>query len=398
MAWDAKKQEWRPIIKTTKTSDSAKALTIARQFETFAQQAAGAAQSGDRLSREHISGIINTILSVAGLPQYVETRQWDEYSLEWLGLQSTRIEARSLESYEGHVRMLTRWFGEAKNSPINTIDGSILQDWYFDMIDEGRKPATVNNAVKTVQAVFDRARAEGFCQRNPAELILRQYGEADIRQPFTAEDLEKILSHLRLHSVVPSTEKNAVLRSAANSSMDWLTVALLGICTGQRLQDCTTATWSDFTAATKKNPRVWHNKQTKGGKLVHIPIIDPLESHLQTLQARPGKPLAPSLAGLPTGGTRGLSEQFSLILDAAGVKREKREKKDGSKGQSWTDKTFHSFRHTTNTLLAEADMPYEVRKDITGHSSSAMNERYTHRAASTLADVLQRAITDTIAP
>ena len=80
------------------------------------------------------------------------------------------------------------------------------------------------------------------------------------------------------------------------------------------------------------------------------------------------------------------------------MKREKREKKDGSKGQSWTDKTFHSFRHTTNTLLAEADIPYEVRKDITGHSSSSMNERYTHRAASTLAAALQRAINLTSPP
>jgi integrase len=379
MAWDAKKQAWRPITKTTKVTDQAKALTIARQFEAAAQQAAGAAQSGDRISREHITGVINTILTIAGLPQHVETRQWDEYSQEWLALQKTRIAARSLESYEGHIRLLTRWLGPEKSSPLNAMDGGTLQDWYFDMLDEGRKPATVNNAVKTIQAVFDRARAEGFCPRNPAELVLRQYGEADIRQPFTQDDLAKILSHLR-----------------RTGQTDWLTVMLLGICTGQRLQDCAGVTSTEITPATKKTPRVWHNKQGKTGTLVHIPIIEPLESHLQTLQMRPGKPLAAALAGTPSGGNNGLSEQFSGILDAAGVERQKREKTPGSKGQSWTDKTFHSFRHTTNTLLAEAGIPYEVRKDITGHSSAAMNERYTHRAASTLATALQRAITSAV--
>lgn len=381
MAWDTKQQAWRPLQKSTRCTDETQALTVARQFELVAAQAANAAKTGTRLSREHVTSTINTILAVAGLPVHVETRQWDEYSQEWLGLQKARIAARSLESYEGHVRMFTRWLAEEKTTALNIMGGDTLQDWYFDMIDEGRKPATVNNAVKTLQAIFDRARAEGFCPRNPAELVLRQYGTADIRQPFTPEDIAQILGHLR-----------------RTKQTDWLTVALLGICTGQRLQDCANAHWDQFAPATKKNPRLWHLTQGKGGKQVHIPIVEPLESHLASLQMRPGAPLAPSLAGLPTGGREQLSAQFSAVLDAAGIVRQKREKAEGSKGQSFTDKTFHSFRHTTNTLLAEAGVPYEVRKDITGHSSAAMNERYTHRAASTLADVLKRAITDTIAP
>jgi integrase len=125
--------------------------------------------------------------------------------------------------------------------------------------------------------------------------------------------------------------------------------------------------------------------------------VDPLESHLRTLSLRPGVPLAPSLAGTPTGGNGGLSEQFSTILNDAGVARERREKDPASKGRGFTNKTFHSFRHTTNTLLDEADVPYEVRKDITGHSSARQNERYTHRSASKLASVLKRAISDTVA-
>jgi integrase len=377
--YDASQGRWRRVMKSTKCSEAKTAQKVADEFQAVAFRVAPD-RSTVRLTREDVLEVVNDILKTAGHRPVLETRQWDEYSHEWLALQKSRIAARSLESYAGHVRLLTRWLGPDKTRPLNLMDGDTLQEWYFDMIDEGRKPATANNAVKTLQAIFDRARAEGFCPRNPAELVLRQYGTADIREPFNTDDLAKILAHLR-----------------RTKQTDWLTVCLLGICTGQRLQDCADAKPEDFTAATKKEPRVWHNTQGKTGKLLHIPIVEPLESHLRTLSLRPGVPLAPSLAGTPTGGNGGLSEQFSAILDAAGVVRERREKDPTSKGRGFTNKTFHSFRHTTNTLLDEADVPYEVRKDITGHSSARQNERYTHRSASKLAAVLQRAISATVA-
>lgn len=375
--WDAKKG-WGRVMKTTKCTDPKKAQRVADDFQQFALEIAQNT-GASHLTRDSVLDTVNTILRAAGRRPVIETRNWDEYSQEWLELQRPRLAQKSLESYAGHVRLLTRWLGTDKTRPLNLMDGDTLQEWYFDMIDEGRKPATANNAVKTLQAIFDRARAEGFCPRNPAELVLRQYGTADIREPFNADDLAKILAHLR-----------------KSKQTDWLTVCLLGICTGQRFQDCADSKPEDFTASTKKDPRVWHNTQGKTGKLVHIPIVEPLESHLRTLQLRPGEPLAPSLAGTPTGGNGGLSEQFSAILDAAGVVREHRKKKDDSKGRGFTNKTFHSFRHTTNTLLDEADVPYEVRKDITGHSSARQNERYTHRSASKLAEVLKRAISSSV--
>jgi integrase len=377
--YDASQGRWRRVMKSTKCSEAKTAQKVADEFQNAAFRVAPD-RSTVRLTREDVLEVVNDILKIAGHRPVLETRNWDEYSQEWLALQKSRIAPRSLESYAGHVRLLTRWLGDDKTRPLNLMDGDTLQEWYFDMIDEGRKPATANNAVKTLQAIFDRARAEGFCPRNPAELVLRQYGTADIREPFNADDLAKILAHLR-----------------KTQQTDWLTVCLLGICTGQRFQDCADAKPEDFTPPTKKEPRVWHNTQGKTGKLVHVPIVEPLESHLLTLQLRPGVPLAPSLAGTPTGGNGGLSEQFSDILGDAGVARERREKDPNSKGRGFTNKTFHSFRHTTNTLLDEADVPYEVRKDITGHSSARQNERYTHRSASKLAAVLKRAISDTVA-
>lgn len=377
-AWDEKKGEMGRVMKSTKCSNPKKAQQIAEEFQEFAIKVSK--QDGStRITREFVLQTLNDILRLAGHRTVAETRQWDEYSVEWLELQRPRLAPRSLESYQGHIRLLTHWLESEASTALNVLDGATLQNWYFDMLDEGRKPATVNNAVKTLQAVFDRARAEGFCPRNPAELILRQYGEKDIRQPFTAEDLAKILSHLR-----------------TTRQTDWLTVALLGICTGQRLQDCANATLTDFTAPTKTAPAVWHLRQGKTKTLVHIPIVEPLASHLQSLHTRPDAQLAPSLHGRPTGGSKCLSSQFSTILESAGVARVKREREEDSKGRSFTDKTFHSFRHTTNSLLAEAGITDDVRRKITGHSSTAMNQIYTHLAASTLANALKRAISSSV--
>jgi integrase len=227
--------------------------------------------------------------------------------------------------------------------------------------------------------VFDRARAEGFCPRNPAELILRQYSEKDIREPFSLDDVAQIITHLGKHK----------------EHLDWLTVSLLGLCTGQRLQDCATAAWKHFKA--KNGMRVWTLTQGKTGTTVQIPIVEPLESHLQRLATqRPGLLLAPSLADTPSGSPTGLSVQFSTLLDAAGLKREKREKVEGSKGQSWTNKTFHSFRHTTNSLLANAGISDDIRRKITGHTTTKMNTIYTHMEAKVLQEALQRAVSDQV--
>lgn len=374
--YDAAAGKWKRVMKSTKATDKVRAQTIANEFQAFALKTSGS-HGFVSLSREDVLDTLNYILRLAGHPTVEITRKWAEYSQEWLELQKQRVEPRSHESYTSHTRMFTRWMEDQSAMPLNLITGSMMQSWYFEMIDEGRKAATVNNAVKTIQAIFDRARAEGFCSRNPAELILRQYSEKDIREPFSLEDIGSILTFL----------------GKKKEHEDWLTVSLLGLCTGQRLQDCARAEWKDFRL--KGGLRIWTCKQGKTGATVQIPIIEPLESHLQRLSPlRPGQLLAPSLASTPSGSPTGLSVQFSTILDAAGVVRERREKVEDSKGQTWTNKTFHSFRHTTNSLLANAGISDDVRLKILGHTTTKMNLTYTHMEAATLKAALQKAISD----
>jgi integrase len=51
---------------------------------------------------------------------------------------------------------------------------------------------------------------------------------------------------------------------------------------------------------------------------------------------------------------------------------------DGKGVRKFTKRTFHSLRHSFNSALANAGVAEEIRMKLTGHSSKAMNDKYTH--------------------
>ena len=375
--WDAKAQDWKLVTKSTRCTDEAKALSIARQYERLALKVGGA-NADARVSREFVTAVLNSILDIAGQPAFDDTKRWSDYSAAWLEIQRERLSARSMINATSNVRQFTRWLGKKSNIALNTITGEQLQQWYTDQIAEGRKPSSVNNTVKALRVVFERARSEGYCLRNPADLILRQHDNTKFREPFSLDDLKRLLAHLRAHGPA-----------------EWLTMVLLGLCTGQRHQDCAKARAEQFSMSGQY--RVWNLTQGKTKTTVAIPLVEPLASHIEKLlKTKTTGYLSPKLAVLPSGSTNGLAYQFSALLDDAKVERIKEAKKKDSKGHSRASKTFHSLRHTTNSLMANAGISQDIRRKILGHTNDATNTMYTHMDVSTNAAGLQTAIADVL--
>jgi integrase len=48
------------------------------------------------------------------------------------------------------------------------------------------------------------------------------------------------------------------------------------------------------------------------------------------------------------------------------------------KGRQFKTLGFHSLRHTFVSELANADVPADVRRQISGHNEEKIHERYTH--------------------
>lgn len=380
LAWDHRRQAWVPTTKSTKSSDKAEALGIAREFERVALAAGG--QTGHvRVSRDWALDAVNSILRSAGVREVIDGKPWDAYAEDWLEMRKKRTALRTWEAYRSQVRLLTVWLGRESGLPLSAITGEQMQAWYRDMIDEGRSVNTVNNAAVTISSIFERAREEGYTPRNPVQLIDRASAAGQQREPFTAKELVKLLSFLR----------------ADPKRQEWLTVTLVGLCTGQRLSDCAAIQW---TAIEHGKPyATWNMAQGKTKTKVRVPIVSPLAEHLQSLKksyckisiqnrAVTSLYLAPSLAGLPAGHVNGLSAQFMQILAECGIAGQHIKGK-GKKGRAFNSKSFHSLRHTCNSILANAGVSNDVRIALLGHSSVTMNQRYTHLEDATTGDAMK---------
>jgi integrase len=50
--------------------------------------------------------------------------------------------------------------------------------------------------------------------------------------------------------------------------------------------------------------------------------------------------------------------------------------------------SFHSLRHTYSSILANSGVPEELRMALTGHTTRAIHQRYTHHELERLRDAV----------
>jgi integrase len=174
----------------------------------------------------------------------------------------------------------------------------------------------------------------------------------------------------------------------AEASQEWKTAILLAYYGGLRLRDAAGLVWENVsferkeiqffprkTAGANRRPD-W--KKHLPGQL-EIPMMPELEAHLLSVPSSdsPTAPLCPVLASKGTGGRSGRSMSFQKIMGKAGIEPERGIEKKG-KGRQFKTLGFHSLRHTFVSELANADVPADMRRQISGHDDEEIHERYMH--------------------
>lgn len=370
-AYDASAGRWLRRMKSTKTTSKVKAAAIAHELQQFAIRAAGQG-SDSAITRDYVISTLNHILRLAGHEEVHETSPWDRYAQQWIDLQRTRITPSSLASAQSAVDKFNDWLGSKKSMPINQITGQLVQRWYAEAMADGMRPSSANVYLGTLKRILKRAHAEGMCDRNPADFVTKEHNQESVREPFTSEEIAQILQHLR------HTEQ-----------AELLTLTLFGICTAQRLTDCANASWAQITQ-TQDGTFIWSLKQEKTKAKLNIPIVEPLASHLtQVPESQRQGHLMPTMARIARQGSK-LSVMFIQALQDAGI--ELNICTAEGKSRKITNKSFHSLRHTTNSLLANAGIPIDIRRKITGHASDRMNAHYTHLDMKTTLAALQQGL------
>jgi integrase len=332
--------------RSTRTTDRNQALEIAIGFERVEQQA----RAGN-LTTIQVKKVINDI-SVKVTGESILAPAVNVYLNDWLDCIKVRNTPATVERYKNTVKIFLAYLGDAANRPITGITPEHIEGFLNARLAKKVAPKTAILDLKTLSIAFRRAEVYGTILKNPVPPIRLPKAQSSERDVFTHEEVLKLLN--------------------ACPNVEWQTLILVGFFTGARLSDCVQMAWENIDS--DLGAIVYLQKKT--GKKVIVPMHFQLLQHISYLSKFGTEGfLCPTLAPRGSGGKHGLSESFKRIMNKAGIDAMTVK---GLGTRQFSRRTFHSLRHSFNSVLANAGVSPEIRMQLTGHSSMAMNARYTH--------------------
>jgi integrase len=345
-------RDGRQLKKSTKTTDKNQATEIAIGYERLERRAAAGTLTSHQIKK------VSNELSEKVTGDSIIAAPTDDYLNEWLKGVRVRSKPATFERYNLSVKLFLASLGDKAQKPISTITSRDVEAFLNSRIEAKVAPKTAIVDLKIINIAFRKADKYGDIDKNPVAAVQLPKEVSSEREVFTMDEVQKLYRSAPTH--------------------EWQTAIYLGYFCGARLSDCVLMKWENIQP--EKNLLEYEQKKT--GKLVPVPLHTNLIDHL-TFISTFGKTgfLCPKLAGKVTGGRRGLSEGFKRIVVKAGIDPMTVK---GKGIRNFTKRSFHSLRHSFNSVLANAGVSEEVRRKMTGHSSPMMNQKYTHLESETL--------------
>jgi site-specific recombinase XerD len=303
---------------------------------------------------------LDALLRAAGKNGSRRRTTWEKAAQSYLDAKTAK--PRSMESYVKHCAHFTEFLGQRTRHDLRSITPDDISEFYHSLTRRGLSTLTAQQVTKTVRAVFHRALHLQHIEANPAALLRMTSTESTSkRKTFSPADIAAILK-------------------AADAQ--WRTACLFGLYYGMRLGDAIHRRYEEIQDGIL---RFTPEKKSRRGKIVAVPLVGELASLASTSGQRGY--ITPGLASLSNAVA---SKHFSRLLDSAGITRTKTQKK--GQGRGMTDKTFHSWRHTINSLMVDAGIDQRVRQLICDHDSTKISNAYTHASITTMADAITRSV------
>lgn len=338
------------VNRSTSQVSRRKALAVAKRWEEAARLAADG-----RLGVDRAQQVIDDIMREAGMdvPERVSV---EKMLRDWLReIEADRSEQTS-NRYRGVVEGFLGFIGDRAGAPVQTLASSEVQRFIASRA-KSVAAKTAHNDLRCLSAAFNRAMRLGLVTRNPCVAVEPPRGRSMTRKPFTAEQVRMLVE------AAPTREWKALIKVL------WFT--------GLRIGDGANLEWSEIDLANAVLTRT----QGKTGGEVIIPLHPDLAGTLAELAGDKDGPVLPSLAGRRIGGKQGLSAQFGAIVRAAGLDEERQETKAG---RSLARYSAHSLRHGSISAMANAGVPAEIRRKISGHADERSHQAYSHHAMQVL--------------
>ena len=336
---------WKLV--STKCTDRQKALSTAIEFE----RAAKLGRAGN-LVEAQARKIVADIMERAGGEETLRAPSVTDYFHQWLVGKTARNAKGTTTRYTVAVTDFLASLGNRAAKPLTSLTAGDVERFLNYRTNKGLAPQTVILDVTIIRAALNHARRQGIITTNPAEAVELPKGKSMERGTFTPAEVKMLVN-------------------AADG--EWQTLILLAYFTGARLSDCCRMAWADVDLGAA----MLTYTQGKTDEKVTVPIHGDLLAHLNTLAGTDKAEvfIMPHTANLKSGGRKGLSETFKLLMRDAGLDAGK-VKKAGVRQLS--RRTFHALRHSFNSAMANAGVSQEVRMKLTGHKTESVNRGYTH--------------------
>ena len=364
----------RRLKKSTKLTSKSKALEMAYALHKAGREAKAKSLTEAR-TRDLLSEILQSVNGV-GLRVFTVARWFDHFVKQKQKSRADKTAAAHEQVRDQFIEFLGRRAHE-NIAGVSSEDIAAFRDHRESL---GLAPNTLNKDVDCLKAAFGAALKQGHISVNPCAVI------------------ENVKDKTEARKETFSLEQVTVIGKAASG--EWKGVILIGFYTGQRLGDCATVQWDRInltsqdktTASGDQIPaHTIRFQQAKPGAKVIIPLNPVLEEYLSRLsKSKADKTFVfPALARQAQRNVSPLSKAFKKIMRDAGIQqRVIRERKADSGGRCVNALTFHSLRHTFNSILANAGIPEETTMVLTDHTSREMNQVYTHRQLQTYIDAV----------
>ena len=365
------KQFHRSTGRTTKK----RAQEAAAQFEEQARNEAGGSDKASRailaklteagelamkgrLNPAKAREILADIVKAGGMGDFKSytLRQWVD---EWINAKETTVSKATLSFYRTVTNKFVLFLDDRADAPLESITTAEIRN-FRTTINENSTAKTANHYIVGLKAMFSDALGEHATLHNPTTALKgKALAETDSkeRHPFTVNEVAKLVN------AAPSSE--------------WKGLILLGAYAGLRIRDAANLTSDNLS----EGRIILTPEKTKASrKTVEIPLHPVLALYFKENPPSPfpATPLFPSLNGKGTGGRDGLSTQFAAIQKEAKVPKTRTQ--NGTQGSL----SFHSLRHSFVSWMSNAEVPAEIRKKMSGHSTDAAHAAYTSLDLGTL--------------
>jgi integrase len=307
-----------------------------------------------RLDAATARDLVNALLRAAGQETLdaVTNRKWCD---SWVAAKKGSIKNQSRVRYQQICRGWLEFLNSSADKPLEIISRSEAVAFRDRLVKDGLAPKTINHTIKILRGVYNDAVEQGHIGRNPFVGVasLREDDHHAKRLPFTTTEVAKLIAAVK---------------------GDWEGLLILAATTGLRLMDAVRLRWSDVNLDAK-SIRI---KTAKTGATLALPIHSSFMTWLKKQQRGIGAaPVFPSLIHKSGAGKSGLSMAFKRVMVRAKVLAGvARQAKDGGRGRTTSQKSFHSLRHFAATQLAAAGVRAEVARQITGHTDAETHANY----------------------